>query len=410
MKKYIFLLICLGITIHSFSQERFLQYSSKDSINGYPKIKGALGVNLKLNGYYDVFGGLQESETFNIGNINIFGTDDSGSLNVDLYQTQVKLESSFISKKGHQFIARVEFDFWGGNGHLRLRQAFVENEHWLVGQTWAPYGDAELWPDILEWEGPPSGIWVRLPMIKYKNFFKNKDWTYTLALTAPITDFVERPELAPFVEEAFQKIPDFTAAFKYQKNWGHLRLSSILRNIQYKIEGEQDDFWGYGAAFSGMYIKNKNNLQFQLTGGKGVSAYNTSVQGNGYDGYANTDGLFEGLPSFGGWISYGYFFTSKLHSTVVVGYTKFFSNGIQRYLIIDEIDHEDIILTGNVHNWHYYGIINLMYDPIERMSFGVELDYGNKKIDYDGYINGLYISNNKARDAMRVSFGIMYFF
>lgn len=87
----------------------------------------------------------------------------------------------------------------------------------------------------------------------------------------------------------------------------------------------------------------------------------------------------------------------------MIGYTKSFSNGIQRYVIIDEIEQEDIVLKGNVNNWHYYGIINLMYDPVERMSVGIELDY-------NGFINDNYISKIISRDAMRVSFGIMYFF
>jgi hypothetical protein len=68
------------------------------------------------------------------------------------------------------------------------------------------------------------------------------------------------------------------------------------------------------------------------------------------------------------------------------------------------------MLNGNVDNYHYYGIVNLMYDPIEQMTFGVELDYGNKKLLYDGTVNDAYINNTQARDAMRISFGFMYAF
>jgi len=67
-------------------KDRFLTVYSKDSINGKSKMKGSLGTNIKLNGYYDLYGGLQDSETFNIGKINVFGTDDSDSFKMDLYQ------------------------------------------------------------------------------------------------------------------------------------------------------------------------------------------------------------------------------------------------------------------------------------------------------------------------------------
>ena len=54
-----------------YSQDRILTFASKDSINGQAQFKGSFGANIKLNGYYDVYGGLQDSETFNVGAINV---------------------------------------------------------------------------------------------------------------------------------------------------------------------------------------------------------------------------------------------------------------------------------------------------------------------------------------------------
>lgn len=410
MKSKIILIIFFAVHFSSYSQEeRFIQYKSKDTINGIPKVEGSIGVNLKLNGYYDFFGGLQNNETFNIGYINVFGTDDSQSLGVDLYQSQIKFQSQFITKKGQPIFAMVEFDFWGGNGKMRLRKAYIETKHFLVGQTFVPYGDVELWPNIFEWEGPPSGIWVRQPMIKYFNQFKNKNWHYTIALNAPIVDYDRFGEIEPLINEANQTTPDFTLAFKYAKDWGHLRIASILRNIQYKYEETQGNFMGYGIAFSGIYKKVRNNLQFQLTGGKGVSAYNTSVQGFGYDGYPNNNGKVVAMPSYGGWISYEFFYAPKFYSTLVVGYTRFYSDNTQRYLINYETD-QSLILNGNIDNYHYYGILNFMHDPIERMTIGIEMDYGNKVLSYNGTVNNSYLNDEKSRDAFRISFGLMYIF
>jgi len=411
MKSTTFFILCLVISFTAISQERFLHYSSKDSINNTPRVQGSLGVNLKLNGYYDIFGGLQNSETFNLGNVNVFGTDDSGSFKMDLYQSQIKLESSFITKKSQEIYAVVEFDFWGGNGKMRLRKAYVEFDHWLIGQTFVPFGDVELWPNILEWEGPPSGVWVRQPMIKYFNTFKNKNWNYTIAINSPITDYVRSQNVEPLIEEAYQNTPDFTLAFKYQKKWGHLRLSSILRNVQYKYDGKQGNFFGYGSSFSGLYIHNKNVLQFQVLAGKGISAYNTSVQGFGYDGFPNINKEIEAMPTYGGWASYWYYFTPKLHSTIVLGYTRYFSNDANRFIITNYEELEQtILINGDIDNWHYYGIVNLMYDPFERMTFGLELDYGTKNLAFKGYADDNYINDKKSRDAMRISFGIMYYF
>lgn len=410
MKNQLAIFILLVFCISGFSQERFLQYSSKDTINGQPKVKGSIGVNLKLNGYYDVFGGLQDSETFNIGNINVFGTDDSGSLSVDLYQSQISFESAVMTKKGQEISAVVEFDFWGGNGHMRLRKAYVAFNHWLIGQSWVQFGDDELWPNIMEWEGPPSGIWVRAPQVTYSSAFKKREWTYTLSLTAPNIDYDRYGEYEPLVEEANQTTPDFSAAFKYKKSWGHLRLSSILRKVNYNYNNEEGSFLGYGFAFSGSYLRNRNNFQFQVTGGEGISTYTTSVQGFGFDGYPNIDGTFDATPSFGGWASYELFYSEKLHSTFVLGYTSYQLKDAKRTVVGYIEDQDVILLEGDVIHVHNYGIVNLMYDAFERMSIGLELDYGIKKVSFDGTINSEYTDDDQARDAMRISFGFMYAF
>ena len=391
-------------------QERLLTKSSKDSINGKPKMKGSLGANIKLNGYYDFFGGLQGSETFNVGLINVFGTDDSPSFNMDLYQTQLKFEGSIIDNKEKEIYAIVEADFWGGNGHMRLRKAYVESRHMQIGQNWHGFGDEILWPNIMEWEGPPSGIWVRSPQIKYFNNFRDENWSYEFNLSAPITNYISFEELDLNVDEAYQITPDLSMAIKRKYDWGHLRLSSILRNVRFNYEGEKGDFLGYGASFTGIYTnERKNNIQFQIVGGRGITAYMTSIAGLGYDGYLNNEDDFVATPSFGGWMSYEYFFTPSLHSTVVFGYTQYWFDDLKEFRILEDEVINTIYVNGDFSNYHYYGIINLMYSPFTRMTVGIELDYGYKNIALDGFVNEIPVTNNKGRDAMRMSFGFMFY-
>jgi hypothetical protein len=391
-------------------QERFLTHTSKDSVNGEPRFKGSIGANLKLNGYYDLFGGLQENETFNVGLIDVFGTDDSQSFHMDLYQSQIKLESTYIEKGGEHVYAVVEFDFWGGNGHMRLRKAFIESRHWQIGQNWNNFGDEVLWPNIMEWEGPPSGVWVRSPHIKYINTFKNEAWIYEASLEAPIIDYIALPELDLPFEEAYQVTPDLTFALKKRYGWGHIRLSSILRNIRYEYENEIDNYIGYGFSLTGIYANaRKNNFQFQFVAGEGIVAYLTSLQGLGYDGYIADNNKVKPTPAFGGWASYEYFFTRKFHANAVVGITRYNFNNIKEFVVNEQLENQEFVVQGDFFNTHYYGIFNLMYEPFERMTIGLELDYGVKNILLDGYINGDFSDIEKSRDAMRISFGFMFY-
>ncbi len=418
MKINYFLLFLLAIPLfinaQTYENDRLLTVRSKDSVNEKPRMKGALGVNMKLNGYFDVYGGLQNSETFNIGQIPVFGTDDSSIFKMDLHQTQIFIQGDFIQKNGENIKAVVEFDFWGGSGHMRLRKAYVETNHWQIGQNWNNFGDEAIWPNVMEWEGPPSGVWARTPHIKYFGNFKNENWIYEASLEAPVIDYIALGDIEPLVEEDNQVAPDLTTALKYKRDWGHLRFSSVLRNVRYKLDGETNDFLGFGFTFSGIYVtENKNNFQFQLVGGKGINAYLTSIAGLGYDGYPTSNGDINSTPSYGGWASYEYFFTPKFHSNIVFGFTEYFFDNMERFILSEELPNDPIddtlILNGDYSGEHYYGIFNLMYEPFERMTLGLELDYGVKKIDFSGFANNTFIDDSKNRDAMRISFGFMFY-
>ncbi|MFB9052594.1 hypothetical protein ACFFVB_05830 [Formosa undariae] len=402
--------LCLCLGFLAFAQDPFLTVTSKDSVGNDPRYKSSLGVNMKLNGYLDVYGGLNNSETFNVGLINVFDTDDTKSLNVDMYQTQLKFSTKYIQKDGRVITAVVESDFWGGDGRLRLRKAFVETTHWQVGQNWNNFGDESIWPNIMEWEGPPSGIWLRTPHIKYMNTFKNPNWIYEASIEAPIATNFAYEEFQPLIDEVDQITPDLTFSVKYKREWGHLRMSSVLRNVRYKLDDDIDSFVGYGFTFSGIYKANRNNFQFQIVGGKGISAYLTTVAGNGYDGYPATGNEFNATPAMGGWASYEYYITDKLHTNVVLGFTRFNLKDSDRFIVTQDLNNDVAFLRGNFIHQHYYGILNFMYDAYDRMTVGLELDYGEKDLDISGEVNQIEGKINQSRDAMRISFGFMYYF
>ncbi|MFD1316189.1 DcaP family trimeric outer membrane transporter [Namhaeicola litoreus] len=409
----ILLIAILLFLQNGYTQDRIFTITSKDSLFDQPKYKSSIGANLKLNGYFDVFGGLNDSETFNVGNIVVLGEqDDTSSLNFDLYQSQIKWETVFLTNKGEQIIGVVEGDFWGGNGHFRLRKAYVQSGHWQIGQNWNAFGDEYLWPNIMEWEGPPSGIWLRSPHIKYSNTLRDHRWEYEISFEAPINDYNSFDDLEPQLEEVDQITPDVVIAFKRKMDFGHLRLSGILRNIRYSYEGELDNFFGYGLSFTGIHFIERNNFQFQLVAGKGITAYMTTLGGNGYDGFPNINNELEATPSIGGWGSYEHFITPRLHTNVVFGFTRFFMNEVDRFIFGQSVvSNEELVLNGDYDQLHYYGIFNFMYDVFDkRMTIGLELNYGVKQIKYDGFINQVFYDEQRSRDAMRISFGFMFFF
>ena len=138
-------------------------------------------------------------------------------------------------------------------------------------------------------------------------------------MNAPIQDYIQFGETEPILEEAYQQIPDFTSALRFGKDSWHIRLATILRSIRYKYDDEVGNFLGYGFSFTGMKSwENGSNWQYQLTGGEGISAYTTGIQGGGYDGYPDVNGNLKSLPTYGGWTSYEAYYSQKWHGTFVL--------------------------------------------------------------------------------------------
>ena len=417
MKTKLLLISLIFTSIFSVNaQERLLKVSSKDSIGGEPRITAWLGVNMKLNGYYNIKGGLQNYDTFNVGKIDVYGNDNRQSLGVDLYQTQIRMDATYNHPEIGQIRAHTSWDFWGGNGHMRLRKAYVMTEHWQVGQDWENFGDQNIWPNVLDFDGPPSGIWARVPFVKYFNSFADNKWHYEIALQASMVNHGEFPNVISPIEHTYQNLPDGVLAIKRKGDWGHVRLSTVYRGINYLENSEQKKIFGYGASLSGMFGGfGERNFQFQLATGKGISAYIVSFGGSNYDAYPHQDKGFETTPSIGGWGSYEHYFTKTIHLNLVYGFTKFELNDIADFAIKDATNKEIAILDGNASNFHHYFLTNIMWDPYPNFSIGVEFDYGIKSVKYSGNAVGdsgltVPLDEDQSRDASRVSFGFLYNF
>lgn len=397
------------------AQERLFKVHSPDSVNGEPRINAWIGVNMKMNGYYNIRGGLQDYDTFKLDRINVFDDDNRQNLAIDLYQTQIRFSTTYIHPEWGKIQAFVESDFWGENGQMRLRKAYIIFRHWQFGQDYEAFGDQELWPNVLDSDGPPSGIWVRVPFIKYFNELKNPKWRYEIALQAPIVDYREFPDLATTIEYNYPTLPEFAAAMRYALYKGHLRLSGILRAINYLENGDENKLMGYGGAFSGMLGNTgESNWQFQYAAGKGISAYLVAHGGAGYDAFPAADG-FQTTFAHGGWAAYEYYLSKQVHFNAVWGLTQLKMTDITEFTINDlETNTQISIKNGNASVFHKYLIVNALWDPYPNFTVGIELDLGNKRIKTNGTetigTEDVAFKNDNDRSASRISFGFMFSF
>ncbi|PTT09501.1 hypothetical protein DBR27_06765, partial [Flavobacterium sp. HMWF030] len=111
---------------------------SKDTLNGKPKVTARLMGRLKLNGMYDIKGSLSGNSSFLIHKNDVTGTDIP-AFSMDMRQSQLRFVSTIQLNNGKEIKSMLEADFEGANNtsQFRLRHAYINYDHWTVGQTWS---------------------------------------------------------------------------------------------------------------------------------------------------------------------------------------------------------------------------------------------------------------------------------
>ena len=394
--------------------------TAPDSLNGRPKFDYFMLVKAKFNGVYDIEGGLQDQETFNVGKIDVWGTDNSKRYWTDMHESQIRFRGQRETENG-PLVGYLEGDFWGGNKHYRLRHLWVDYRFIHFGQDWTFFGDKEIWPNVMDWDGPPSGIWRREPELKF--YFRNQsNWQFDIGLGQPGAEISLNPDFDSGVTAAYQPMPDIIGAVKKAGGFGHVRVTGIYRNLEYATSTGNQSEPGYGGTISG-FIKTSsvktNPIQFQFYAGQGIATYVVSFSGLNYDAAADGMGNIQAIPTYGGWAAYEHFFTPQWHVNFVGGLSIFSSHKISSFTIPGSGDPDDPADPGydttdtSIDLDHYYGLFNLMWTPEPALTIGIEYNIGEKTSKYVGAIDTgseVVSSLEKSRVAQRISFGLFFDF
>lgn len=397
----------------TFATPPNLRLISTDSVNGKPSFDYFILVKAKLNGIYDISGGLQDYETFNVGQIDVWGDNNDPRFWMDMHQTQLRFRGQRETSLG-TLIGYVEGDFWGGSKHFRLRHAWVDFKFIHFGQDWSFFGDKDIWPNVLDWDGPPSGVWRRMPELKfYFNVMENSRLEFGLG--SPGAEILFSSDLDSTISAASQRLPDFIAAWKQTTSFGHIRVTALLRQIAYTAGTTTEVVPGYGATVSGLVRTSNdlpNTLQFQFVAGAGIGTYLASFGGYNFDAAPNAKGAVETIPTVGGWAAYEHYLSKQWHFNLIGGFSYFDTHDIDHFTIPGP-DPDYTATNSSVGLDMYYGLVNLMYDPVPNLIFGIEYNYGYKASTYKGSINtGTQIvpEVTQSRPAHRISFGMFFDF
>ena len=175
MRKLIVISFLLGFAI--FSNAQNFKLESKDTLNGKPKNSIVFGGFVNTIFYYDFVGINNAYPALNITEVPV-GNDvfKEPYMNFNAFQTRLKFNSAHQTKIG-EIKLYVEGDYVSGTGAFRLRHALISVNKWDVGQTWSNFSDEDMWPNMTDYDGPPTGMWPRPTMIRYNAFQGEKHYT-----------------------------------------------------------------------------------------------------------------------------------------------------------------------------------------------------------------------------------------
>jgi len=341
-----------------------------------------IGGFAKVDAIYD-FKPAGNPDQFEVPTIPV-GRDRNDVTNFELHarQTRFSLEARRpTSVGGLRFY--IENDFFGSSDTSytwRLRQAYGQLDNFYAGFGWSAFGDPDSFPETIDYGGPGAVPVERLASIRY-NFDLSHGNSVILSAEKPDTQVTLNKNSSGSGSsgssgsdsskygEPVTRMPDVVLAGKMERDWGHVYLSSVLRQLGYIKDGDLQKTYGGGVAVSGSRTwPHRDLLTYGLLWGKGLSRY-LEDGGHDLDAAVEPDGDIKALITKGGWVGFTHYWGGPWRSNIVYGYLR--QNG------------GDLLADDAMRTTQYYAL-NLIWSPAPTWTMGIEALHGKLDTQNEG--------------------------
>jgi DcaP outer membrane protein len=326
-----------------------------------------------------------------------FGGDGQASISIKQSRFGVRAN---VPAGNSTIRTQFEFDLFGtgvdaGQTTMRVRHVYGAWGNWLAGQTNTLFMDIDIFPNTIEYWGPAGMVFVRLPQIRWTPV-SSADRSFSVAIERPGNDIDAGqfrnvdPGLANFQND--EEIPDLTAQYRINEDWGHLQIAGILRqlgveNIANPANIVERSDTGWGVDITGHYnLGDRNKILFGFVTGAGIATY---MNDGGVDmaptappGDPTADAQAVDLTGLS--VYYDHYWSPEWSSSIGYSY--------------DEVDNL-AGQAGNAFKKGEYFSANILHYPVDNILIGAELLWG-KRTDFNG--------NNG--DDMRIQISFKYNF
>lgn len=348
----------------------------------------------------DVYGFVQLDSGYNFGSINPDWFDvmrptqlpaysgeygPNGSTFFGVRQTRFGVKSSTDTPYG-DLKTIFEFELFGtgadaGQTTFRLRQAYGELGQFGAGQTWSPFMDIDVFPNSLEYWGPPGMVFYRNVQVRWMPVRGASNVVIALERPGGTADggsYSERLDLAN-VSPQF-KWPDLSGHARLAREWGYVQVGAIVRKLAWvqtaaapvNVSGAAVG-WGVNVS-SNLNFTKKDVGKFQVVYGDAIANYmndataDVAVQNN----FSNPSKPIQGaaVPVLGVVAFLDHTWSDRLSSSI--GYS------------LVNMDNTNAELPSAFHQGQY-ALANLLYHPVKKITVGGEFQFGRRVNFTDGY-------------------------
>jgi hypothetical protein len=325
----------------------------------------------------------------------LYGGD--GQAIISVRQSRFGVRGS-VPVGGQELKTQFEFDLFGvgvdeGQTTIRLRHAYGQWGRWLAGQTNSVFMDIDVFPNTVDYWGPTGMVFLRNPQIRWTPI--GGDNELSLAIEKPSNDIdpgnfrLFDPALLTIQND--EELPDFTAHFRMNRDWGHWQIAALARRVggenianPANIVERDDTGWGVDLT-SSIKVGKRDKIMLGAVYGEGIASY---MNDGGVDlapstSLPGTD--VEAVPLLGIIAYYDHYWSDRWSSSI--GYSS------------TEVDNT-AGQEPSAFKKGQYASLNILHIPAEDVLVGAEVLWGERED-----LNGASGSDVRLQISVKYSFG-----
>jgi hypothetical protein len=309
----------------------------------------------------------------------------SGNTFFGVRQTRFGVKSSTNTSLG-DLKTIFEFELFGtgvdaGQTTFRLRQAYGELGQFGAGQTWSPFMDIDVFPNSLEYWGPPGMVFFRNVQVRWMPVRGASNIVIALERPGASADggvYSDRLDLS-HVRPQF-KWPDLSGHARLAREWGYVQVGAIVRKLAW-VDTNPTTFslsgtaigWGVTVSSNVNFTK-KDVGKFQVVYGDAIENYmnDAPVDVAAQNNFSNPVQPIKGAPvPVLGIVSFlDHTWNNRFSSSI--GFS---------FVNIDNTNGQ----LPNAYHQGQYALANLLYHPVRKVTIGGEFQYGRRLNFTNGY-------------------------